>query len=295
MPAPRLDEEVRNRLARRFGSAIDDWLRQLPAVLDRLAARWRLDWGPLIQRGSFSVVIRCRTANGRDAVLKLCPELPRVADEAAALASWSGAQVPAVLGVDEGAGALLLEAIEPGTPLAETAREPDVAALGALMASLHERGAADPSFHPVTARLEHLFDTTRTLYDREPGLVEIVPPDVYERSREVALRLAADAAPLVLLHGDFTPVNILDGGDRGFVAIDPAPCLGDAAFDAVDLVFWGAHDGFVARAEPLARAMGAEPGRLLDWCAACAAMVALERAERGDGNVAPLVELAAAL
>ncbi|MGZ8761136.1 MAG: aminoglycoside phosphotransferase family protein [Aeromicrobium sp.] len=45
--------------------------------------------------------------------------------------------------------------------------------------------------------------------------------------------LAQRASPSVLLHGDLTPSNILDGGaERGLVAIDPAPCLGDAAFDA---------------------------------------------------------------
>jgi streptomycin 6-kinase len=42
-----------------------------------------------------------------------------------------------------------------------------------------------------------------------------------------------------VLHGDLTPSNILDGGaERGLVAMDPAPCLGDAAFDAVDLILW---------------------------------------------------------
>jgi len=50
-------------------------------------------------------------------------------------------------------------------------------------------------------------------------------------------------------------VNLLDdGGERGLVAIDPAPCLGDPAFDAIDLVFWRADDaGTIAtRAERLA-------------------------------------------
>jgi streptomycin 6-kinase len=294
MPPPHLDADVRARLARRFGTAIDAWFAGLPAVLERLGAHWELEWGPLIQRGSFSVVIRCRTAAGQAAVLKVSPVLPRIADEAAALAHWSGGRVPAVLGVEESAGALLLEAIEPGTPLAEREGEAGAQELGALMTSLHERGAPDPSFHPVTARLEHLFTATRTLYDRKPELVGVVPPALYERSREAGFRLARDAASIVLLHGDLTPVNILDS-DRGLVAIDPAPCLGDPAFDAVDLVFWNAAGAFAPRAEELARAMGAEPGRLLDWCAACAAMVALERAEQGDADVTALVELAASV
>jgi streptomycin 6-kinase len=62
-------------------------------------------------------------------------------------------------------------------------------------------------------------------------------------------------------------------------------------------VFWRAEDaGAIAtRAEQLARAIGADPGRLLDWCAAFAGMVALEIAERPGGSreqVEPFLALA---
>ncbi len=70
------------------------------------------------------------------------------------------------------------------------------------------------------------------------------------------------------------------------VAIDPAPCLGDPAFDTVDLLFWRAEDveTIATRAEQLAPAVGADDKRLLNWCAAFAAMVALEIAEAPDGS-----------
>ena len=70
------------------------------------------------------------------------------------------------------------------------------------------------------------------------------------------------------MHGDLTPRNVLDDGPpRGLVAVDPAPCLGDAAFDAVDLVFWLADniETITARATALAKAAGADPHRLLSW------------------------------
>jgi streptomycin 6-kinase len=77
--------------------------------------------------------------------------------------------------------------------------------------------------------------------------------------------------------------NILDGGNqRGRVAIDPAPCLGDdLAFEAVDVLLWQANDVemVVARAEQLAPAIDVDARRLLDWCTAFAGMVALELAE----------------
>src|SRR3981081_1443896 len=70
---PELDEELRLRLGRRFGSAIDAWFAALPAGLDDLAERWDIEWDAVIQRGSMSVVIRCRAGDGRRAVLKRLP------------------------------------------------------------------------------------------------------------------------------------------------------------------------------------------------------------------------------
>jgi streptomycin 6-kinase len=215
-----------------------------------------------------SVVIRCGPA-----VLKLGPDPGRIAREAAALARWSTPSVPAVLAVDAARGALLLEAIEPGTPLAEPPPLDDVTA---LLGSLHI--AAAPSDPPVTEHIDHLFESSRRLYELEPSLAEVVAPSLYERSWSYALALAADAPETVLLHGDLTPANVLEGGERGLVAIDPSPCAGDPAFDAVDLVFFGT---------------GHAEGRVLDWCRAFAAMAALESAER-DGIVrADLLALAA--
>jgi streptomycin 6-kinase len=137
------------------------------------------------------------------------------------------------------------------------------------------------------------------LYERHPELVTLIPPALYERGRSRALRLAGDAGACVLLHGDLTPANILDGGpERGLVAIDPAPCLGDPAFDAVDLLLWRADDRptIATRAAGLAAATGLDAERLLGWCAAFAAMTALERASQPAGSAAgidALLELAA--
>ena len=259
---PELDGELRRRLGRRFGGAIDPWLDELPRVLSELVARWQLECGELIQRGSMSVLIRCRMADGRPAVLKAGPDRERLAREAAALASWKTIHVPSLLAVDERLGALLIEAVEPGTTLAETAAYPSMERLTDLMTSLHAGGVPDASYPSAAERVSYLFDSSTKLYERRPELVELIPLELYDRGRELALRLAADAPTTVLLHGDLTPVNVLDGGEqRGLVAIDPAPCLGDPAFDAIDLVLWRAEDVdmIAARAARLAPAIGADP------------------------------------
>jgi streptomycin 6-kinase len=244
-----------------------------------------------------SVVIRCRAADGRPAVLKVSPDRVRLAGEAAALARWRTVHVPVVLAIDESVGALLIEAIEPGTPLAEAAVYPSMQDMVALIESLHA-GPPDSSYRPVADHIAYLFDSGEKVYQWKPELVDLISPELYERGRQLALQLAGDAPAPVLLHGDLTAVNVLDGGkQRGLVAIDPTPCLGDPAFDAIDLLFWRAESAemIAARAEQLAPAIGTDPGRLLEWCSAFAGMVALEMAEAPDGfpmRLEPFVALA---
>jgi streptomycin 6-kinase len=278
---PELDDELRRRLGRRFGPTIDTWLDELPPVLVELSARWQLDEESLVQRGSFSVVLRCRTAEGRPAVLKVSPDRRRLQEEAAALARWQTPHVPVVLAVDESAGALLIEAMEPGTPLDEAAAYPQLHMLAALITALHAEPGRELPYRPVGERIAYLYESGEKNYERRPDLAAVISPELYERGRRLAMRLAADTPAGVLLHGDLTPANILDGGERGLVAIDPAPCLGDRAFDAIDLVLWRAEDveTITSRAEQLAPAIGADAGGLLRWCSAFAAMTALEMAE----------------
>jgi streptomycin 6-kinase len=283
---PSLDAGARQRLTARFGNQVASWFDELPGVLSALAQRWRFELGPPIPRGTMSVVCRCRLADGRGAVLKASPDRARLAYEAAALEGWHTVHTPAVLELDEQLGALLLEAIEPGTPLVVTSIYPDLERVAELLCALHTSGVPDSSYPTVTQRVAYLFDASTMLYDRQPELTALVPPELYERGRRLATRLAQDASPIVLLHGDLTPSNLLDGGaERGLVAIDPAPGLGDGAFDAVDLLCWQADDleTIQARAEQLAAVTGLDVERLLGWCTAFAGMIALELASQETG------------
>src|SRR6266480_4139327 len=78
---PSLDEGVRRRLRARFGKEINPWLDEVPAVLATIRERWGLKFGTLIPQGSMSVVIRCDTADGRSAVLKIAPDRERLGTE----------------------------------------------------------------------------------------------------------------------------------------------------------------------------------------------------------------------
>ena len=284
---PSIDAAAAERLTARFGREVETWLDEAPAMLAGLAQRWQVELGAAIPRGSVAVVFRCRLADGRAAVLKASPDAARVTREAAALRSWHGVHTPSVLAHDERLGALLIEAIEPGTPLDISSAHPGMDRLAELLRSLHTGSTPEHSSPPVVQRVAYLFDSSARLYERHPELTPLIPSALYEHGRQRAIGLAEDAVRHVLLHGDLTPANILDGGpERGLVAIDPAPCRGDAAFDAVDLILWQADDRptIAARAEGLAAAAGMDADRLLRWCAAFAAMTALERASQPTGG-----------
>ncbi len=282
---PGIDPGVQQRLTLRFGSEVKGWFDTLPSVLTTLAEEWRFELGPHIPRGSVAAVFHCRMADGRRAVLKASPDRARLAFEAAALGAWHTVHTPTVIALDEQRGALLIEAIEPGTPLVVSSIYPDADSVAQLLSSLHAGGVPDPSYPAVEKRVAYLFDSAAKLYQNQAGLTTLIPPELYERGRRLATRLAQQDSPIVLLHGDLTPSNILDGGaERGLVAIDPAPCLGDAAFDAVDLILWQADDfeTIAARIEQLA-ATAEEAERILGWCVAFAGMSALDLASHGNG------------
>jgi streptomycin 6-kinase len=290
---PRIDASTRQRLTARFGGEVEAWLDELPGVLTALAERWRFELGSAIPRGSMSAVFHCRTADGRPAVLKASPDRARLAFEAAALDGLRTVHTPAVIALDELSGTLLMEAIEPGTPLVVSHVQPPAETVAELLSSLHGSGVPDRTYPTVGQRIDHLFDSSETVYERHPEVTALIPPELHDRGRRLATRLAGDDSPIVLLHGDLTPSNVLDGGaERGLVAIDPSPCLGDAAFDAVDLILWQAGDlaTIGARTDRLAAASGLNAERLAGWCVAFAAMIALELASQGTGPGSPRVQ-----
>lgn len=291
---PVIDAGARRRLTARFGAEAEAWFERLPAMLTDLARRWRLQVGPPIPRGSVSAVYRCRLADGRGAVLKASPDRARLASEAVALGSWQTAHTPEVLALDEQLGALLLEAIEPGTPLEVSSSYPSLESVAELLGSLHDSNVPSPSYPTAGQRVAYLFAASAKLYERHPELAALIPAELYQRGHALAARLAEHDSPVVLLHGDLTPGNILDGGaGRGLVAIDPAPCRGDPAFDAVDLILWQAADlqAIQARTERLAATAGMDAERLSGWCTAFAAMSALELASQASAPSARMKAL----
>jgi streptomycin 6-kinase len=281
-------EATRGRLLARFGTLVEPWWARVPAILTELADRWDLVIGDAVGRGSTSLVIRCQSADGRPAVLKLVPDANVVAGEASALRSWApSGRVPLVWGYDPAEGALLLEAIPSEIPLLELGTAKPSDDIANLIRDLHRSGApmVRGGVVSLAERVDFIFGHWVARHASRGELVSrAVPVKRLRRGHDLARALVADAAVPVLLHGDLHPGNVLDrGGARGLVAIDPRPCVGDAVFDAIDWVFWGVDDprDWQRHGRELALALGVEHERLSAWCAALARMLAAAQASRG--------------
>jgi streptomycin 6-kinase len=293
-------DATRSRLLVRFGPRVTPWWEHLPEVLAELAERWELVVGDAVGRGNTSLVVRCRRAGGCPGVLKLTPDAEIAAAEASALQRLEpSGRVPLVWGHDGPLAALLLEAIPNETPLSELGTVVELAEIANLIDGLHRcRAPLATDVESLAERIEFIFEYWIERHARrDEAVTRAVPVERLRRGHELARTLAADECVAVLLHGDLHPGNVLHGGAaRGLVAIDPRPCVGDAAADAVDWVFWAVDDprGWEPRSRELARALGVNHERLWAWCAAFAAMLATSEAARGASaeRVAALLALA---
>jgi streptomycin 6-kinase len=292
--APIIDvESVQARLARRFGPGVAGWCADLPALADEQAGRWGLRLGPAWAAGGTSVVVPCQSAGGELLVLKLTPDLEIAAGEATALDAWRACrQVVMLHDADLGRGALLLERVLPGTRLAD---EPDrwtledvVPVLSGLQQRPYLPGAGS-GLPGLRERAEFVFELTRRRLEQHPAVAGRLPDGLVEGSRVLASALAGEG-PARLVHGDLHPGNVLRAGDgRGLVAIDPRPCLGDPAFDAVDWVLAGGGGEQAVRQRIgwlTGRVDGVDPDRAWAWCQALAVVLAVSLLARGGEDPA---------
>ncbi|MEU3016412.1 MULTISPECIES: aminoglycoside phosphotransferase family protein [unclassified Nocardiopsis] len=281
-----VEDRQRRRLERRFGHHVTEWLAELPGTVEKLATEWRLTVEGPAPHGRTSVVLYVRRADGAEGVLKISPDSGLSVSEAELLRMWAPSRrVPDVWGVDPDRGAFLMERVE-GSTVAASGVVPAMETIGGLIAELHAV-QVDPvelrELRPLSARVQFVFEMWGR--EREAGAAaDIVPAPVMHRGAAKARDLAHGDQDVVPLHGDLHPGNVIDGGSRGLVVLDPRACLGDGAADAVDWAVWKASGvaEVEGRVETLSRVMSVDPGRMMEWVRAFAPCFAVAKANRGQ-------------
>lgn len=232
-------------------------------------ARWDLvPDGELIETPS-SLLLPVRH-NGVPAMLKIAREKEERRG-GAVMAWWNGDGAVKVLA--RHGEALLLDRATGSRSLAAmvAAGQDDEASriLCEVTMRLHApRPGPPPELVPLTRWFEALAPAART----HGGL--LVEAD------RAAQALLAEPRDVVVLHGDIHHGNVLDGGARGWLAIDPKGLSGERTFDFVNILrnpdaATALTPGrFERQVEVLAAAASVERRRLVDWTLAFAGLSA---------------------
>jgi len=265
--------------------------RRTTTRLDEYVARWDLspDGDPLTTATGELLPVR---SQGRPAMLKVVTSAEELR-AASLLLFWNGDGAARVF-AHEGPALLLERALGPVSlaDMARSGRDDEASrVLCAVAARLHARRSAPM---PMLVPLEQWFEPLEAAASAIGGIIA--------RAAGVARTLLAAPREIVALHGDLHHENVLDAGERGFLAIDPKALLGERSFDFANLFrnpdrkSAARRDTLARRASVVAAAAAIDRERLLRWVLSFAALSATWRLGEGEDATADLViaELAAA-
>ena len=224
-------------LERRPACASEGWVSQLPELIDAVCEDWHLSLDDeRMAAGAWGVVAWCHTETGLEAALKLCANEERLSAETNAMLAWVGR--PAVRVLAHRPGALLLERARPGRP-SRLAPGP----LALLLDALHR---------PTSAGWRGLGDWRTSI---KAAVSQV--PSLQMLGRELLKQ--GQGRPVVSLHGDLQPANILE--HHGAIAvIDPVGISGPRELDVANAALhndWG--EDAAARIRRLAGLTGTDP------------------------------------
>lgn len=214
-----------------LGQRGETWLAEAPDILRRLAGKWRVEPGYLVDSESSVVAIR-GLRRGRPVVIKLARPGPHLDREIAILQAARGRGYVHLYDADPERGGLLLESL--GASIRQQAgHRPDLdphSIRERVAATLHQawqvpRDLAPPvdeRTHQAAVLLDEIDEGARTL------AVEEFRPAINRALAYAVQRLEArDPLRQVLVHGDANATNILavaadrPGAESGYVFVGP--------------------------------------------------------------------------
>ncbi len=230
-----LPESFLQNLAKYFAPHGDGWLQALPDLLAECEARWSMTIHPPFPNLSINYVAPATLADGTLAVFKAgVPGTRELLSEMEALRLCDGVGMARLLRADPERGVMLLERVQPGTPLREAVADDDAATriVAQTMQQIWRPLPADHGLIPVESYAGGLTEL-RTEFDGSTGPLPV-------RLVEIAERLFADLfaslGQRVLVHGDFHHDNILRH-KNGWRVIDPKGLAGEAEYE-VGVLFY---------------------------------------------------------
>lgn len=203
-----------------------DWLNELPAVVDELKERWSLETDPPFDGPCVSCawVAPATRRDGTTAILKVGMPHMEAEDEIEGLRFWAGDPTVLLLDADDSSNAMLLERCVPGTNLGSLQEEEQDRIIAGLLRRLWRVPSESYGFRPLSEMLDYWIDSTSDEVWPEPALVE--------QGLQLFRELARTTREHVLLATDLHAANVLASERESWLVIDPKPFVGDPCYDA---------------------------------------------------------------
>jgi streptomycin 6-kinase len=214
-----------------FGAAGEQWLLDLPSLLETAAQKWDLTLGePLLL--SYNYVCAAKRADGTDVVLKMGVPNREFISELTALRHFNGDGAVRLLEADDEKYMFVLERLKPGEMLVSL--EDDEKRTGIACDVMTRLWRPAPLGLPLI-QLSEWFGELSKLRPRYGGGTGPFPKTLVERVESLLPELFASSSPPRLIHGDFHHFNILSS-DRGWLIIDPKGVIGPPEYDCGPLL-----------------------------------------------------------
>jgi len=211
-----------------YATAGLDWLRRLPATIAACEQRWSLTVMPPFADLSYNYVAPALRADGTEVVLKVGVPNSELTTETEALRLYNGRGSVRLLDADPDQGILLLERLQPGTPLSSLADDEQATSIAAgVMLRLWRPVPADHPF-PTVARWAAGLQRLRDHFDGGAGPF---PPALVAAAEALFHELVNSMDEPALLHGDLHHDNILAAQRRPWLALDPKGVVGEPAYE----------------------------------------------------------------
>jgi len=211
-----------------YGEAGRMWADGVPALLAECRERWSLVIDPPFPNLTYNYAAPARRADGAAVVLKLCFPDQAFVREAAALRFFDGQGAVRLLEADVAHGVMLLERLEPGTPLRAMRDDEQATSIAAtVMRRLWRPVPPDHPFPTIRDWAAGL-DRYKARIGDTPGPI---PAALVDMAATLFAELLASQDEAVLLHGDLHHDNILRAHGQSWLAIDPKGVVGEPAYE----------------------------------------------------------------
>jgi streptomycin 6-kinase len=219
-----------------FGKAGEQFLANLPALIDEASQRWGLTDVQPSPELSYNFVAFANRGD-EQVVLKMSVPNREAKSEMAALRLFNGEGACRLIDCEQKKCWMLLERLNPGVMLSTLEDDEEATHIAADVMERIWRPALEDS---VFIRLTDWFDGLKKIRPAFHGGTGPFSATLLERVEHSIAEFFAENHKPVLMHGDFHHYNILSS-ERGWLIIDPKGVIGPACYEVGPLLInpWG--------------------------------------------------------